>query len=502
MATNKTEEKVKELTDTMEQELSAIYNGDEYKNWLDCASKFPNYSINNQLLIMSQREDATRVCGFHKWKEFNRQVDKGAKGIYILAPQQHKTMMKQPVLDENGVTKLDEDGKPITEEKERVYTTFRPVVVFDVSDTSGEPLPEFKAKELSGKVENFSTIIEALKSISPVPVEFEDIQGGAKGYFSPDKQRIAIKNGMDELQIIKTLAHEVSHSLLHDRFNPRLEGVENEFNKTRPVKEIEAESSAYIFCKNLGLDTSDYSLKYVVGWEQDPDMKAFKNSLDVIRLTASHLINKTNELLLERDKEIEKEITPDFEITETSDAFEKGDNFAIWDNKKDDYLIVDGTVVTFETKEQAEKYLNNMDKPKLKDISLEFRVNECGEYPNNGITYSFFELDEALQVYKDMPDTSMGKGLSIVLHCNEDKFIDGMEYQLAHFGKFCPDARDLLEGFKNYPQINEALDKAEKSFIPSREQDKKLSPYQTRYMNNLQNSINKKDKAKNNDINI
>ena len=497
MVINKTEEKIKELTDAMEQELDSVYKGDEYKNWLDCASKFPNYSINNQLLIMSQRDDATRVCGFHKWKEFNRQVNKGAKGIYILAPQQHKTMMKQPVLDENGATKLDEEGKPVTEEKPRVYTTYRPVAVFDVSDTSGEPLPEFKVKELTGKVENYPAIVAALKQISPVPVEFKDIEGSAKGYFSSANQCIVIKTGMDELQVIKTLAHEVSHSLLHDRFNPRLEGVENEFNKTRPVKEIEAESCAYIFCKNLGLDTSDYSLKYVAKWEKDPDMKAFKKSLDDIRLTALHLIDKTNKLLLDKDKEI----TQDFEITETSDAFKKGDNFAIWDNKKDDYLVKDGAVVTFETEEAARNYLDNMQtKPKLKDISLGFRINECGEYPNSGITYSFFELDEALQVYKDMPNTSMGKGLSVVLHCNEDKFIDGMEYQLAHFGKFCPEARDLLKEFKDYPQINDVLDKTENAFA-AREQDKRLSPYQARYINNLQNSV-KEDKVKNNDINI
>ena len=271
-------------------------------------SKFHNYSFNNTLLIALQRPDATLVAGYQAWqKNFNRHVNKGERGIRILAPAPYKIKEERDKLDPvTGEVMLDKDGMPQTEEVEIKIPAFRAVSVFDVLQTDGEPLPELEAKELLSTVEGYEDFIKAVTFVAPVPVSFEDIPGDSKGFFSPAEKRIAVQEGMSESQTLKTMVHETAHSMLHDK----------EVNKDilapakdRNTKEVEAESIAYTVCQHFGIDTSDYSFGYIAGWSTGRDMRELKSSLDTIRRTASELITGIEGQLqeLRRDRELMQE---------------------------------------------------------------------------------------------------------------------------------------------------------------------------------------------------
>lgn len=263
---------IKEITEQLEKGVKEVYESEKYKAYLDFMGKFYDYSVNNIILILMQKPDASLVAGYQSWKnKFNRQVKKGEKGITIIAPCPHK--YKKEVEDENGnVT-----------EKEINFTTYRACTVFDISQTDGEEVPKL-ITELSGNVENFVEIVEKLKELAPVPVGFEDIKSGAKGYFSHAEKRIAVQEGMSEQQTVKTLVHEIAHSILHDNEN----GEEKDAD--RQTKEVQAESVAYSVCKYLGLDTSDYSFGYIAGWAKDREVKALNASMEVIRKTSKAII--------------------------------------------------------------------------------------------------------------------------------------------------------------------------------------------------------------------
>ena len=309
MADAKTEkQKVKEITDKLEEGLKELFESEKYKSYLSTMSKFHNYSFNNTLLIALQRPDATLVAGYQAWqKNFNRHVNKGERGIRILAPAPYKIKEERDKLDPvTGEVMLDKDGMPQTEEVEIKIPAFRAVSVFDVSQTDGEPIPELEAKELLSTVEGYEDFIKAVTFVAPVPVSFEDIPGDSKGFFSPTEKRIAVQEGMSESQTLKTMVHETAHSMLHDK----------EVNKDtlapakdRNTKEVEAESIAYTVCQHFGIDTSEYSFGYIAGWSTGRDMKELKSSLDTIRRTASELITGIEEQLkeLQRDREIMQE---------------------------------------------------------------------------------------------------------------------------------------------------------------------------------------------------
>lgn len=263
---------IEEITETLETGVKEVFNGAEYKAYLDFMSKFYDYSINNTILIFMQMPNASLVAGYQAWqKKFKRQVRKGEKSIKILAPIPHK--FKKEV--------EDEDGNII--EKEIKYTSYRAVNVFDISQTEGEEVPNI-AKELTGEVVGYSELFNKLIEFSPVPVEFENIQSGANGYFSHVDNRIAIKEGMAEQQTIKTLIHEISHAILHDK------ETGEEAEASRRTKEVQAESVAYVVCSSLGLDTSDYSFGYVAGWSGGKEVKELTASMEVIKKTAGTII--------------------------------------------------------------------------------------------------------------------------------------------------------------------------------------------------------------------
>ena len=309
MADVKTEkQKVQEITEKLEQGIKALFESEKYKTYLNTMSKFHNYSFNNTVLIAMQNPDATLVAGFKAWKRnFQRHVKKGEKGIRILAPAPYKMKEEQEKLDpETKEIMLDTEGKPIMEEVEITIPAFRAVSVFDVAQTEGKELPELDVKELSDSVEDYENFMQALTEVSPVPIEFEEIEGGAKGYFSQSTHRIAIQEDMSQSQTLKTAIHEVAHAKLHDRELNK--GIDNMEHKDRNTKEVEAESVAYTVCQHFGIDTSDYSFGYIAGWSSGREMTELKASLDIIRRTASEIITGIeHELSKVQERTVEQE---------------------------------------------------------------------------------------------------------------------------------------------------------------------------------------------------
>ena len=291
------EEKMSAIQQKLEDGVREIFSSEKYREYISAMSKFPRYSINNCILIASQLPEASLVCGFRKWQtEFNRTVNKGEHGIMILAPIKGKTEVEEEVFDENNKAVVDENGNQKTEKVMREYQTFRPVYVFDVSQTSGDPVPTL-ATELDENVDSFEEMKEVLISISPVPVSFEVINGGANGYYSPTAGKIVIDERLPQLQMLKTMIHEIAHATL---------GHGSKEDKwDRQTKEVQAESVAYWVTQMIGLDTSEYSFGYISGWSKDKEISELKESLDVIKQTAdkisSSIEEKVRELRSERE---------------------------------------------------------------------------------------------------------------------------------------------------------------------------------------------------------
>jgi len=283
------QQRVKEITDKLEEGLKELFESEKYKSYLNTMSKFHNYSFNNTLLIAMQKPEATLVAGYKAWqKNFDRHVNKGEKAIRILAPAPYKIKEERDKLDPvTGELLFDENGMPQKENVEITIPAFRPVSVFDVSQTDGKPIPELETAELLQTVEGYEDFVKALMEVAPVPIGFEDIPGESKGYFHTEEKRIAVQENMSESQTLKTMVHEVAHSMLH---NKELNKDMDAPVKDRNTKEVEAESIAYTVCQHFGIDTSDYSFGYIAGWSSGKEMTELKASLDTIRRTSSELI--------------------------------------------------------------------------------------------------------------------------------------------------------------------------------------------------------------------
>ncbi|MCM1112055.1 MAG: ArdC-like ssDNA-binding domain-containing protein [Muribaculum sp.] len=409
---NTEKQKVKEITDKLEEGLKELFESEKYKSYLSTMSKFHNYSFNNTLLIAMQKPGATLVAGFKAWQtNFNRHVKKGEKGIRILAPAPYKIKEEQNKLDPvTGEVMLDKDGMLLTEEVERKIPAFRAVSVFDVSQTDGEPIPELEAKELLSTVEGYEDFIKAITYVAPVPIAFEDIPGGSKGYFNTEENRIAVQEGMSESQTLKTMIHETAHSMLH---NKEVNADILAPAKDRNTKEVEAESIAYTVCQHFGIDTSEYSFGYIAGWSSGKDMKELKSSLDTIRRTASELITGIEGQLqeLQRDREmmqdksingLEKEsllLVQNSDLSEYSLVSVRGMDAAevveaLSDMNDDDRLSVAAylesrgawtmEIANQDTKECGEYHLDvryDTDTNKITDLKTEMALNERAKEP-------------------------------------------------------------------------------------------------------------------------
>lgn len=304
-------EKIKEITDKLEKGIGDLFESDRYMRYLKVMSKLHNYSFNNSLLIAMQRPDATMVAGYTSWKvNFHRNVNKGEKGIKILAPAPYKInkdIEKIDPLTQKPI--LGKDGKPIKERVQVIVPAFKVTTVFDVSQTSGEKIPEI-ATELKGDVKEYDQFYEAIKRMSPVPIEFKQIRDGANGYYHLQDKKIAIREGMSQIQNIKTAIHELSHAMLHDKDN----GIEKENLPDSRTREVEAESIAYTVCQHYGIDTSEYSFGYIAGWSSGKELEALKNSMNTIRTTASEIIQGIDkEVNLMKEDEKVSELAIDIE---------------------------------------------------------------------------------------------------------------------------------------------------------------------------------------------
>lgn len=277
-------EKIKELTEQLHEGIKELFESDRYREYLQAMAKFYNYSFNNSLLIWAQRPDATAVAGYRAWQtKFDRVVNPGAKGIMIIEPAPYKRTLHEKVMDADGNAVKDQDGKEITREVERTYQSFKVGYVFAYEDTSGKPLPSI-VSILDKDVDNYDTLMNALQTISPAPIRFEDFNNGANGYYDLVKREIVVKASLPQAQKIKTAIHEISHSILHDK----IDGLDQEANKRE--MEVSAESVAFVVCSYLGLDTSEYSFGYVGGWSAGKELKELQQKMEVIRSTANTII--------------------------------------------------------------------------------------------------------------------------------------------------------------------------------------------------------------------
>ncbi len=293
-------ERMAQIQEKLEEGVKAIYTSEKYKDYIRAMSKFPSYSANNCILIISQCPGASLVCGFKKWQsDFNRTVNKGEKGIMIMAPVKGKALVEEELFDEKNRLIRDSDGNPVTELVQREYQTFRPAYVFDISQTSGDPLPSL-TQMLTGDLSSFDSLKDALIKISPVPIFFEKIDGGANGFFSPSDMKIVIKQDLPNRQMIKTMIHEIAHASL---------GHGGEDDKwDRKTKELQAESVAYWVSQMVGIDdTSEYSFGYISGWSQDKEAADLKENLGIIKEAADRI-----SALLEAEltKQEDKDLSP------------------------------------------------------------------------------------------------------------------------------------------------------------------------------------------------
>ncbi len=291
-------DRVKEITEKIEQGIIDVYNSKNFRDYLKVMSKFHKYSCRNSLLIYLQNPEATKVAGYKAWQtNFKRQVRKGEKGIEILAPRIMKVRTEVEDIDsttDKKVSNKDDEVKTKIVESEKIF--FAPVHVFDVSQTDGEPIPEL-ISELQGEVKDYDKLFNLLEQISPYKVEFEKIQGGAKGYCNYTREKIAINEGMSDLQNIKTLIHEIAHAQLHNVIANK-----DVKNMATEQKEVEAESIAFTVCNYLGLDTSDYSFGYLASWSSGRDVAELKESLDTIQEQSSFIISKLEDGYIELEK--------------------------------------------------------------------------------------------------------------------------------------------------------------------------------------------------------
>ena len=335
LTSEKPADKLKEITDRLEQGIKELFDSDRYKEYLRVMSKFHNYSFNNTLLIAMQKPDASLVAGFQSWKNnFKRNVVKGEKGIKILAPSPFKIKQEMEKIDPaTQKPVIGADGKPVKEEKEITIPAFKVVSVFDVSQTEGKELPDIAVDMLTGDVERFKDVFAALEKTSPVPIGFEKIEGNSHGYYHLEEKRIAIDEGMSELQTIKTAIHEIAHAKLHD-IDPNAPKEEQADRPDRRTREVQAESVAYAVCQHYGLDTSDYSFGYVAGWSSGRELDELKSSLETIRSTAAEIINSIDEHLQEIQKERDKEQVQKETVPEV--AAPDKDTFSIYQLKRGD----------------------------------------------------------------------------------------------------------------------------------------------------------------------
>lgn len=380
---DKRADELHQITDKLEKGVKDVFQSDKYKQFLNVMAKFPRYSVNNTMLIMMQRPDAQLCQSFTGWKQMGRYVKKGEKGISILAPAPYKIEREQTKLDDKGRPVYDADGEPVKEKVEVTIRAFKVVKTFDLAQTDGKELPTIGPNELVGSIDGYPKLLQALQEISPVPVSFELIDGGAKGYYNLENKSIVIQDGMSEVQTIKTLLHEMAHQKLHDK-----DTVPEAKDITRNGKEVEAESVAYVVCQHYGINTSDYSFSYVAGWSEGKETPELKASLDKIRQTASEFIYQIDqrmEVLMAEKEQVQ-------ETAKTENPFVQGLADRITERAKELGFIP----VTPEPQEKAANpELQGVVDKMLKDIDKKRTVSKVKESVKSKIKANTEKAEQA-----------------------------------------------------------------------------------------------------------
>ena len=319
-------DRLREITEGIEQGIKELFESEKYRQYLSVMSRFHRYSVNNTMLIYMQRPDATLVAGYNKWRDqFERHVKRGEHGITIIAPTPYRKKVEEQKLDpDTKAPMLDAEGKVIMEEKTIEIPMFKPVKVFDVSQTDGKPLPHL-ASDLTGNVQQFDVFMEALRRTSPVPISILPVEPDTDGFFNLDSQSITIRAGMSEVQTVSAVVHEITHALLHnDKEEPApVEGdaAQPAKKKDRHTEEVEAESVSYAVCQYFSIQTGDNSFGYIAEWSQGKELKELRESLETINKTANQLITSIDRHFKEICKErgIDLSVSPQ-PVTEEKEA--------------------------------------------------------------------------------------------------------------------------------------------------------------------------------------
>ena len=398
---------------SLESGVSDFFTSEKYGEYLKTMTKFHRYSFNNTLLIAMQRPEATLVTGYRNWQSMGRQVKKGEKGITILAPAPKKQKKAQALYDQNQMPVLDEQGNQKYEEVEVVIPRFKATTVFDIDQTEGEPIQTIAPEELTEAVRDFDLFIQAITDISPVPIRFDEIEGSAKGYYDNANKEIVIRKGMSESQTIKTAIHECGHAMLHDRDLMLASGIK----KDRETKEVEAESVAYSVCSAFQIETSDYSFPYIAGWSSGRDMKELRSSMDTIRQTAGKMVDDLTEKLQQ---------------------------------------LLEEKSLAMNVAEQDIDY-GNLDNSSC----ISFYVAECSEFPVLGEFHHDLTLEEAFQVYDQIPSNRMNGIKSIGFNLQDGSEYEGM-FDLFVGGEIQKEIINMIPTFKENSLVQKAIENVDK----------------------------------------
>ena len=506
------------IMQSLESGVEELFTSNRYQEFLKTMAKFHNYSFNNTMLIAMQRPDATLVTSYKNWQSMGRQVMKGEKGITIIAPAPYKKMKEKEVLDENQRPIMGSDGKPKTEQVEVTVPHFKAVTVFDIAQTSGEPIQTLAPELLTAAVQDFDSFMQAIQKISPVPIRFDEIDGNANGYYHNADKEIVIKKGLSESQTLKTAIHETVHAKLHDREIMESLGVE----KDRLTKEVEAESVAYCVCSSFGLDTSDYSFPYIAGWSSSREMKEMKASMDVIRKTAGEMIDQLTEkleIILEEKQKTElhekygilvdalEEFMNMAMVKEdgiTIDAAnykcvysgrlhenEKLDDlYAVFnDNPPADYkahsMSVSDVIITNRGGDMQAYYVDRFGFAELPDFAaqrekkldivpeienvdyendltcISFYAAECAEFPVMGEVHYDLTLPEALEAYEKIPSERMHGLKCVGFDLKDGSDYEGMQSLMIE-GKIQKEFLNSIPGFRENCYVQNAISRVEK----------------------------------------
>ena len=506
------------IMQSLESGVEELFTSNRYQEFLKTMAKFHNYSFNNTMLIAMQRPDATLVTSYKNWQSMGRQVMKGEKGITIIAPAPYKKMKEKEVLDENQRPIMGTDGKPKTEQVEVTVPHFKAVTVFDIAQTSGEPIQTLAPELLTAAVQDFDSFMQAIQKISPVPIRFDEIDGNANGYYHNADKEIVIKKGLSESQTLKTAIHETAHAKLHDREIMEILGVE----KDRLTKEVEAESVAYCVCSSFGLDTSDYSFPYIAGWSSSREMKEMKASMDVIRKTAGEMIDQlTEELEIILEEKQKTELHEKYGIL--VDALEEFMNMAMVkedgitidaanykcvysvrlheneklddlyamfnDNPPADYkahsMSVSDVIITNRGGDMQAYYVDRFGFAELPDFAaqrekildivpeienvdyendltcISFYAAECAEFPVMGEVHYDLTLPEALEAYEKIPSERMHGLKCVGFDLKDGSDYEGMQSLMIE-GKIQKEFLNSIPGFRENSYVQNAISRVEK----------------------------------------